>query len=66
MTILGWFENIPSDDMPPRWMWHLTDELEQFFEELKERRKSGQPRDDDDDLAPGQTIRNQYAKGRGR
>lgn len=53
--------------MPPMWMWHLNDELEVHFEDVKERRSSGQPssnghgRGDDNRM-----MRNEYAKGRGR
>lgn len=66
MTILGWFEHLPEDDMPPVWMWHLTDELEDHFEMVKDRRKSGISSRDDDDQPSGGMIRNEYARGRGR
>jgi hypothetical protein len=65
MTILGWFEHLGEDDMPPVWMWHLTDELERHFTIVKERRMSNSRSDrDDDETAP--MIRNEYARGRGR
>lgn len=38
--ILNWQENLPEDEMPPRWMWHLDWELEQWFEEVDLARKS--------------------------
>ena len=65
MTILGWFEHLGADEVPPVWMWHLSDELEDHFEMVKERRKSGASSRDDDEPS-GPMIRNEYAKGRGR
>lgn len=32
LNILGWFENVPSSDIPPAWMWHLDWELEKHWE----------------------------------
>ena len=66
MTILGWFEHLTEDDLPPEWMWHLTEELEDHFEMVKERRKSGASSRDDDERPSGPMIRNEYARGRGR
>jgi hypothetical protein len=51
--------------MPPPWMWHLDEELEEHFEKVVEKRKSGRD-DDDDDHDAGPMIRNEYARGRGR
>lgn len=65
MTILGWYEHLPSDDMPPRWMWHLDEEISHHFDEVKERYRTGASKDEDD-WAAGPTIKNEYAKGRGR
>lgn len=64
-TILGWFEHLSEEDMPPEWMWHIGHELERHFDHVKERRKSG-ARDDDDDQPAGPMIQNEYARGRGR
>jgi hypothetical protein len=66
MTILGWYENLPQEDMPPRWMWHLNDDLERHFEKMKAKRSSGSRDNDDEEWAPGATIQNEYARGRGR
>jgi hypothetical protein len=62
-TILGWYEHLSEEDMPPEWMWHLNDELEEHFEQVKERRRTGQDTDADADST---MIRNDYARGRGR
>jgi hypothetical protein len=47
-------------------MWHLDEELERHFERVKARRRSPGMDDDDDDEPQGMTIRNEYARGRGR
>lgn len=33
--ILGWYENMSSDEIPPTWMWPFADELNEWFEEVK-------------------------------
>jgi hypothetical protein len=66
MTILGWFEHLSEDDMPPPWMWHLNDELERHFTIVKERRNAGSSRPSDDVPDVGPMIHNEYARGRGR
>jgi len=45
LKILSWQENLPSDEMPPRWMWHLDWELEAHFTKIKNERdrKFAQP-----------------------
>lgn len=50
--ILTWQENLPSEETPPDWMWHLDWELEGWFEEVQRKRdeKYGRDRDDDDDV----------------
>lgn len=53
-TILGWQENLTKEDMPPEWMWPLTDELEEWFDEvsrrMEERYGTGDYRDDAPDM----------------
>lgn len=46
--ILSWQENLPEDEIPPRWMWHLDWELERHFEEVEiaRRQKYGTASDD--------------------
>lgn len=46
--ILGWQENLPSDDMPPSWMWPFDDPLERWFDDLKAKREMGLPDTDSD------------------
>jgi hypothetical protein len=46
-------------------MWALEDELERHFDRVKERREAGITDSEDDDRT-GLTVRNEYARGRGR
>ena len=62
VTIIYWQENMSPEDVPPRWMWALDDELTRHFERMKER----QPGDYDDDPPAGPMLVNEHAKNRGR
>lgn len=59
--VLTWRENLPSDDMPPAWMWHLDSELDSWFKMVDERRKDGRSDSDDDEGSAG--VQNEFAKG---
>lgn len=50
-TILGWQENLLTEDMPPEWMWPLTEELDDWFKDVKARHdeRYGGSRDEKDD-----------------
>lgn len=37
--IAFWQENLQSEEMPPKWMWHLEHELDPWFEEVDQIRK---------------------------
>lgn len=37
-SILNWKDNLPPDDVPPRWMWHLDHELEPWFQRVEDDR----------------------------
>ena len=62
-SILGWQENMVSEEMPPKWMWHLDWELEVWFERVDKERKArfGGGGDDED---TGDMMTNDLAKGR--
>lgn len=48
-SVLGWYENLPNDEVPPVWMWPFPDELEEWFDEIKlarEQKYSGGGGDD--------------------
>lgn len=38
LLILSWQENLPSDEMPPYWMWHLDWEIEEWFTKVQRKR----------------------------
>lgn len=62
LTILHWQENLLEEDMPPEWMWPLADELNEWFEEVLDRRASGGRREEYED-APDMMV-NELARGR--
>lgn len=76
MKICWWQDNLQSKDVPPSWMWHLEEELVDWFERLKAERDDDEDeveRDDDDDRPrrrkPDKVVpleRNSLTKGRGR
>lgn len=33
--IVNWYENLPSEEVPPEWMWPLDWELDDWFLEIK-------------------------------
>jgi hypothetical protein len=37
--ILGWQENLLSEEQPPQWMWPFESELELWFEEVDQKRE---------------------------
>lgn len=39
-AILSWFENLPSDEQPPTWMWPFSDEISEHFDAVKRDRES--------------------------
>lgn len=58
--ILGWYDNLRDEHIPPRWMWHLDEELEVHFEKVRDELGMGSSEESKD------MERNEYAKGRGR
>ncbi len=54
------------EELPPQWMWHLDDPLEDWFAEVdrkREERISGDSSSLSDDNS-GTWVENEYAKGR--
>lgn len=53
LFIMNLQENLPSDEMPPKWMWHLDWEIETHMKLLKSKREakygggSSSPNDDE-------------------
>lgn len=44
--ILWWQENLPHEDVPPRWSWHLPWDLDRHFKDLDAKRLNPQRHDD--------------------
>lgn len=40
LRILSWYENLPSDEMPPSWMWCLDWEVDAHFKRVDAERKA--------------------------
>lgn len=62
-NVLHWQENLFDEDLPPEWMWPLSDELEDFFAEVTARRKEkygdggGSSRDDEPEMYQNELTR---------
>jgi hypothetical protein len=66
-TILGWFENIPLEEQPPDWMWPFTDEVSQWFDEVKLARRQESGLDDGEgSLDEWSAMSNEFAEDRGK
>lgn len=61
--VLTWRENLPDDEMPPSWMWHLESELDSWFANVEEKRKNKNDGGDDEDTGSSGGIQNEYTKG---
>lgn len=59
--ILSWYENMREEDIPPEWMWPISDEINAHFKRLKAKQDSGATDDEDD----GMMLQNEYARNRG-
>lgn len=61
---MSWQENLIGDDMPPRWMWHLDEELGDWFDDVKARHDSEHGgRDGDEEV---EMWDNELMRDRGR
>lgn len=45
LLVLGWYENLPSEDVPPEHIWEDAEGLEQWWKRVEERRADGRPAD---------------------
>lgn len=41
LTVLSWFENLPDDEQPPRHIWWSDELINEWFRNVKEKRKKG-------------------------
>lgn len=46
-------EHLTSEERPPRWMWHLSHEMEKWFAEVTLNRKNKAEGRDDDEIEWG-------------
>jgi hypothetical protein len=60
-SVLSWFENLSTEEMPPQWMWPIDEEITRHFERIRDARSNGTSLEDDD----GPMLRNEYARNRG-
>lgn len=68
LTVLGWYENLSSDEVPPEYLWEDAEGLEQWWKKVEDKRSDGRPstsgrssEDDDEDPEPGM-AENDYAR----
>lgn len=65
LTILSWFENYLSEELPDENLWDDADAVEDHFKRLKEKkdaeRDGNHVADDDDDFQEGDHMKNDLA-----
>ena len=65
LVITSWMENLPEDEVPPRWMWHLDWEIQSHFIKVKEEREkkysSGKNKDEESEGPQAGAVHNEYA-----
>lgn len=49
LTVLSWFENLPEEETPPRWIWWSDKLLDNWFEKIKSDRKKDRPSSQEDE-----------------
>lgn len=59
-AIITWQQNLPEKDMPPRWMWHVDHELNEWFDGVKAQYSSGS----DGGGSESTMTQNEFARGR--
>lgn len=62
--VLTWYENRPSKEVPPQWMWPFDEELEAWFKRVDEEKKAGNKSSsgsDGSESAP--MVQNELTKG---
>lgn len=52
LNVLSWYENIPSDEVPPEHLWEDSEGLEQWWQWVEDKREDGRP-----DVAPTNRAR---------
>jgi hypothetical protein len=61
LRILSWLENLPSDEMPPSWMWCLDWEVEDHFKRVDAERSRKYGTSSSEETDDSQWEENVYA-----
>lgn len=61
--ILTWRENLPNEEMPPAWMWHLERELDLWFKQVEKNREDNRPGGGGGDEGSSGGVQNELTKG---
>lgn len=61
LAILSWLENLPSDECPPRNIWHHSKRIEEWFADIKRKRENPGKEGHESVPDPGMDE-NEYAK----
>lgn len=52
LKILSWFENHPSNEVPPEYMWDDDEAVEKWFNVIQNNKDNGYPTGEDEDGNP--------------
>lgn len=61
---MDWVDNLPREEMPPRWMWPFAEELEIWFEGVEEQRKEKYGNSDAGSDTESPMMENELVRGR--
>lgn len=67
--ICDWHENLPSDEIPPSWMWPHESELEIWFQAVEDKREENRPSGGSDKSVPmmqNELVAERKAASRGK
>lgn len=63
LRVISWFENLPKDEQPPRHIWWSEKMLEEWFEDVRDKRGSGRKRSSYEQADDVPMDRNELADG---
>lgn len=61
--VLGFYESLPSEDVPPRRYWHSHEHLAEWFEAVKEKRQMRAQGMEPIEEEGSETVDNELARG---
>lgn len=61
LTVLTWYENLPSEEVPPEYLWEDSAGLEMWWASVEEKREDGTSTSRDED-GPDDMAENDYAR----